>query len=66
MDLIVDPAGWLIAGPVRYRCALGRAGIVADKREGDGATPTGVFPLRRLLSVKPALQTQKQNYPAGH
>ena len=33
------------------RCALGRAGIVlaADKREGDGASPAGVWPLRRLL-----------------
>jgi L,D-peptidoglycan transpeptidase YkuD (ErfK/YbiS/YcfS/YnhG family) len=33
----------------RYRCTLGRGGIVVDKREGDGATPAGVFPLRRLL-----------------
>jgi L,D-peptidoglycan transpeptidase YkuD (ErfK/YbiS/YcfS/YnhG family) len=32
-----------------YRCALGRHGIVAAKREGDGATPAGEFPLRRLL-----------------
>jgi L,D-peptidoglycan transpeptidase YkuD (ErfK/YbiS/YcfS/YnhG family) len=33
------------------RCALGRAGVLpADvKREGDGATPAGVWPLRRLL-----------------
>lgn len=30
-------------------CALGRAGLSADKREGDGATPIGRFPLRRVL-----------------
>ena len=29
-------------------CALGRGGVRADKREGDGATPLGTFPLRRL------------------
>lgn len=31
------------------RCALGRGGITAAKREGDGATPAGTLPLRRLL-----------------
>ncbi len=30
-------------------CALGRAGIVVDKREGDGGTPGGMLPLRRVL-----------------
>ncbi len=30
-------------------CALGRAGVTAGKREGDGATPAGCFPLRRVL-----------------
>lgn len=39
--------GWLAAGPLRLPVALGRAGVKADKREGDGATPRGVFrPLR--------------------
>jgi L,D-peptidoglycan transpeptidase YkuD (ErfK/YbiS/YcfS/YnhG family) len=39
--------GWLAAGPLRVAVALGRSGLRADKREGDGATPRGRFrPLR--------------------
>lgn len=29
--------------------ALGRGGVRADKREGDGTTPTGLLPLRKIL-----------------
>ena len=32
-----------------YRCAIGKGGRRADKREGDGATPVGILPLRRVL-----------------
>jgi len=32
-----------------FRAALGRGGVTADKREGDGATPAGVLPLRTVL-----------------
>ena len=39
--------GRLTAGATTIRCALGRAGRRADKREGDGATPYGVFRLLR-------------------
>jgi L,D-peptidoglycan transpeptidase YkuD (ErfK/YbiS/YcfS/YnhG family) len=35
--------GWLFAGPLALRVALGRGGIRADKREGDGGTPRGGF-----------------------
>jgi L,D-peptidoglycan transpeptidase YkuD (ErfK/YbiS/YcfS/YnhG family) len=39
--------GWLTAGAIRVPVALGRGGVRADKREGDGATPRGRFrPLR--------------------
>ncbi|GGJ34844.1 L,D-transpeptidase family protein [Neoroseomonas lacus] len=31
------------------RCALGQGGIRANKQEGDGATPTGLLPIRRIL-----------------
>jgi L,D-peptidoglycan transpeptidase YkuD (ErfK/YbiS/YcfS/YnhG family) len=40
--------GWLIAGPLALPVALGRGGIKADKREGDGGTPRGAFRARRL------------------
>ena len=31
------------------RCVIGKGGRRADKREGDGATPIGLLPLRRVL-----------------
>ena len=40
--------GWLLAGPLAMPVALGRGGIRANKREGDGGTPRGAFRLRRL------------------
>jgi L,D-peptidoglycan transpeptidase YkuD (ErfK/YbiS/YcfS/YnhG family) len=41
--------GILTAGGVAYSCVLGRNGIVAGKREGDGATPRGRLALRGVL-----------------
>jgi L,D-peptidoglycan transpeptidase YkuD (ErfK/YbiS/YcfS/YnhG family) len=40
--------GWLLAGPLALPVALGRGGIRANKREGDGGTPLGQFRLKRL------------------
>lgn len=40
--------GLIIAGTTVIACALGRGGTTLSKREGDGATPIGEFPLRRL------------------
>lgn len=36
-------------GPFRMVCALGRSGVRALKREGDGATPRGRFALRQVF-----------------
>src|SRR5689334_4065679 len=40
--------GWLQLGNSAIPVALGRGGILANKREGDGGTPRGVFRPRRL------------------
>ena len=40
--------GWLMAGSRAVPVALGRGGIIANKREGDGGTPKGTFRPKRL------------------
>ena len=40
--------GWLVVGRHAVPVALGRGGILANKREGDGGTPRGTFRPRRL------------------
>lgn len=51
MIFVATSDGWLDMGDRRVRCALGPGGVIpaAVKREGDGATPAGVWPLRRVL-----------------
>ena len=36
-------------GPLSVRCALGRGGLTHSKREGDGATPVGRWPVLVVL-----------------
>ena len=49
MDIVVRAPSILTWNGKERRCALGRSGIRRDKREGDGTTPAGRFPLRRVL-----------------
>jgi L,D-peptidoglycan transpeptidase YkuD (ErfK/YbiS/YcfS/YnhG family) len=49
MRAVVVPSGLLTIQSETFRTALGRSGVQADKREGDGATPIGVLPLRTVL-----------------
>jgi L,D-peptidoglycan transpeptidase YkuD (ErfK/YbiS/YcfS/YnhG family) len=43
--------GFLDLGTRKVRCALGKAGVkpAVDKREGDLASPLGIWPIRRVL-----------------
>ncbi|HEY2248639.1 MAG TPA: L,D-transpeptidase family protein [Bradyrhizobium sp.] len=40
--------GWLTAPGLTIPVALGRGGILANKREGDGGTPRGIFHPRKF------------------
>lgn len=49
MRALVHADGRLVFTGRAFRAALGRGGVRADKQEGDGATPAGLLPLRRVL-----------------
>ena len=54
MDIVVAAAAPVTAPTLSWqgrvaRCAIGRGGVRRDKREGDGATPAGRFPLREMF-----------------
>lgn len=53
MELCVRPDTVLGAvldwGSGARRCAVGRSGIGEKRKEGDGVTPVGRFPIRRVL-----------------
>ena len=49
MDIVVSPRGILKWAGTEVQCALGRSGVGATKREGDGVTPIGAFPLRQVM-----------------
>jgi L,D-peptidoglycan transpeptidase YkuD (ErfK/YbiS/YcfS/YnhG family) len=66
VNLVAHPDGRLAFGERTFRCALGRAGVIAaaQKREGDGASPIGVWPIRRLL-FRPDVGAPETRLPAA-
>ena len=64
MDIRVTPPDALVFGDRRWRCAIGRGGVRGDKREGDGATPSGRFVLRRVFYRADRLAPPKTALPS--
>ncbi len=48
VDLVLTPTGVRFLGR-RFPCSAGRGGITSDKREGDGATPSGILQVTGCL-----------------
>ena len=70
VDLFVEGQPGNIHGTLRCEgvtvpCSLGRSGLGRDKHEGDGATPIGRFPLRRLLYRADRLQLPTTRLPVS-
>src|SRR3954453_4031028 len=57
--------GILVAGPLAIPVVLGRGGVRANKREGDGGTPRGRFRLVRLWWRADRLPRPATALPAG-
>lgn len=68
IDIYVDKLnrqqGWLVAGALRFRVSLGRAGITRNKREGDGATPAGCWRLAQAFFRRDGLRFGASAIPA--
>jgi L,D-peptidoglycan transpeptidase YkuD (ErfK/YbiS/YcfS/YnhG family) len=72
VDIVVSPSGIARVAGAEFRCALGRGGVKRDKREGDGATPAGAWPLRevfyradRILRPRTVLPLRRLNRSDG-
>lgn len=46
-----------------YTCAVGKNGFSADKKEGDGCTPLGIFPLRECWYRADKIAAPQTNLP---
>ena len=46
--IIINKSGYLEYKNLKFKCALGKAGIGKKKREGDNVTPTGTFKIVKI------------------
>jgi len=55
--------GELVAAGRSFPCAVGRSGIFAEKFEGDGSTPAGLFPLREVRYRADRIERPRSGLP---
>ncbi len=63
MDIKVWPPDVLDWQGRQFRCAVGRGSIGVKTREGDGITPIGAFPLRRVHYRPDRLERPRSGLP---
>jgi L,D-peptidoglycan transpeptidase YkuD (ErfK/YbiS/YcfS/YnhG family) len=67
MIFVAKSDGTLDLGDRTVRCALGRGGVrpAAEKREGDGASPLGIWPIRRVVYRSDRMARPHTNLPVA-
>ena len=63
--LLVSASGEARWRTRRLRCAIGWGGAVLEKREGDGGTPIGLWPMRALWFRADRLAAPATRLPCG-
>lgn len=62
-DILIHSSGLAEWRGKSYRCALGKGGVTQDKKEGDGATPAGRFPLQQVFVRSDIVQNLRTKLP---
>jgi L,D-peptidoglycan transpeptidase YkuD (ErfK/YbiS/YcfS/YnhG family) len=57
--MIINKSGYLKYKNLKFRCALGRAGIRIKKKEGDNITPKGTYKIIRIYCRKDRIKKIK-------
>jgi L,D-peptidoglycan transpeptidase YkuD (ErfK/YbiS/YcfS/YnhG family) len=70
MNIVVLKQGGIwqaVLGEKRWRCSVGRSGVcgVREKREGDGASPEGCWPLRKIFYRADRIAPPSQHFPCS-
>jgi len=63
LTLLVKPPGIIKVANKTYKCSIGKGGVSANKKEGDGCSPTGTFPLSLVLYRRDRLPPPKTSLP---
>jgi L,D-peptidoglycan transpeptidase YkuD (ErfK/YbiS/YcfS/YnhG family) len=59
--IIVKKSGYLKYKSLKYRCALGKAGINKKIKEGDNITPKGIFKITKIYYRSDKIKNIKTN-----
>jgi L,D-peptidoglycan transpeptidase YkuD (ErfK/YbiS/YcfS/YnhG family) len=57
--IIVKKSGYLKYKNLKFRCALGKAGVKKKEKEGDNITPKGIFKIMRMYYRPDKIQNIK-------
>lgn len=57
------PAARITCGHHSFAAVVGRSGVTLDKREGDGATPVGLLPVRAIWARTDRLTVKRSTLP---